>query len=179
MSRLTQFLALLRLLIATRADILLENVALRHQIGVLTRRRKRPRLGRLDRVIWVWLSRLWRRWADVLVIARPETVVRWHRQGWRLYWRWKSRGKPGRPLTDSEIRRVIRRIARGNPTWGAPRVHGELLMLGFAVPPTTVDKYMPKRDRPPSQNWRAFLMNHGLVACDFFTVPTLTFGTYP
>jgi hypothetical protein len=111
-----------------------------------------------------------------LVIVKPDTVVRWHRQGWRLYWRWKSRRKKGRPQVDAETRQLVRRMARENPLWGAPRIHGELLKLGFDVAESTVAKYMPKREKPPSATWRAFLMNHGLVACDFFTVPTLTFG---
>jgi transposase InsO family protein len=102
--------------------------------------------------------------------------VRWHRQGWRLFWRWKTRYKVGRPKCDAELRQLIRRMARENPLWGAPRIHGELLKLGFELSPTTVAKHMPKRTKPPSATWRAFLMNHGLVACDFFTVPTLTFG---
>ncbi len=173
---LRQLFALLRLLVASRVDIVLENVALRHQLRVLSRRGSRPRLRRLDRILWVWLSRLWHRWTDVLVIVQPETVVRWHRKGWRLYWRWKSRRKTGRPSIEREIRDLVRRMALENPLWGAPRTHGELLKLGFVVSETTVAKYMPRRDKPPSATWRAFLMNHRLVACDFFTVPTLTFG---
>ncbi len=173
---LRQFLALLKILFAPRSEIVLENIALRQQISVLSRRSKRPRLRCRDRVFWVWLSRLWARWRDSLVIVQPDTVVRWHRRGWRLYWRWKSRGKTGRPQIEREIRELVRRMARENPLWGAPRIHGELLKLGFVVAETTVARYMPKRDKPPSATWRTFLMNHGLVACDFFTVPTLTFG---
>ena len=174
--RMSQFLALLKILFAPRAEIILENIALRHQISVLSRQSKRPRLRRSDRVFWVWLSRLWAGWRTALVIVKPDTVVRWHRQGWRLYSRWKSRGKTGRPQIDREVRELVRRMARENPLWGAPRIHGELLKLGFEIAESTVAKYMPKRDKPPSATWRAFLMNHGLVACDFFTIPTLTFG---
>ena len=173
---LRQLLALFWLLVASRTDIVLENIALRHQVAVLSRERRCPRLRRLDRVFWVWLSRLWGRWRTALVIVRPETVTRWHRQGWRIYWRWKSRRKTGRPATDAELRALIRRMARENPLWGAPRIHGELLKLGFAIAQTTVAKYMPRRGKRPSSTWGAFLMNHKLVACDFFTVPTLTFG---
>lgn len=176
MFHLRQLLAFLRTFFSLRADILAENVALRHQVLVLSRRKKRPRLRRLDRAFWVWLSRLWSGWRNALVIVKPATVVGWHRKGWRLYWGWKSRAKTGRPQVDREIRALVRRMAGENPLWGAPRIHGEMLKLGFDVGETTVAKYMPKRDRPPSATWRAFLMNHGLVACDFFTVPTLTFG---
>ena len=171
-----QVLSFLRLLLAARSEIVLENVALRHQVCVLSRRSQRPRLRCHDRVFWVWLSRLWSGWRTALVIVRPETVVRWHRQGWRLYWRWKSRRKTGRPSTNADLRKLIRRMALENPLWGAPRIHGELLKLGFVLAQTTVGKYMPRREKRPSATWRAFLMNHGLVACDFFSVPTLTFG---
>jgi putative transposase len=171
-----QILHFLRLLFAPRADILLENVALTHQLGVLARQRTRTRFSRLDRIIWVWLSRTWTGWRDSLLIVRPETVVRWHRQGWKLYWRWKCRRKTGRPEIDDKVRDLVRRLARENPLWGAPRIHSELLKLGIIVGETTVAKYMPKHPKPPSVTWRAFLRNQSLVACDFFTVPTLTFG---
>ncbi len=176
MLRLRHILALLKILFAPRAEIIFENIALRQQISVLSRQSKHPQLRLRDRVFWVWLSRTWARWRSSLIIVQPKTVVRWHRQGWRLYWRWKSRGKTGRPQVDREVRELVRRMARENPLWGAPRIHGELLKLGFVVAESTVTKYMPKRDKPPSATWRAFLMNHGLVACDFFAVPTLTFG---
>jgi len=176
MFHLWLLLGLLWQVLASRSDLALENIALRHQINVLARQKRRPRLHRHDRIFWVWLSRFWRRWKTALVIVKPDTVARWHRQGWRLYWRWKSRRKSGRPRSDAELRELIQTMVRENPLWGAPRIHGELLMLGFVVSQTTVAKYMPKRDGPPSVTWRAFLMNHSLVACDFFTVPTLTFG---
>jgi putative transposase len=176
MFHLKQLLALLRIPIAPVAEIMLENVALRHQLSVLLRQKKRPRLRSFDRIFWVWLSRIWSGWRNSLVIVKPQTVIGWHRKGFRLYWRWKCRAKTGRPQIDSEVRESVRRLARENPLWGAPRIHGELLKLGFVVAETTVAKYMPKRDKVPSATWRTFLMNHGLVACDFFTMPSLTLG---
>jgi transposase InsO family protein len=112
-----------------------------------------------------------------LILVKPETVVGWHREGFRLYWTWKSRNRGGRPRIDAEIRSLIRRMARENPTWGAPRIHGELLMLSFDVSEATVSRTMPRRTKPPSQTWRAFLRNHtlDLVSIDFFVVPTATF----
>ena len=112
------------------------------------------------------------------MIVQPETVVRWHRKGFKYYWHWKSRrGRSGRPRIDPEIRTLLRRMSRANPLWGAPRIHGELLKLGIEISQTTVAKYMPRRRRPPSQTWRAFLDNHleDFVAIDFFTVPSVTF----
>ena len=108
---------------------------------------------------------------------KPQTVIGWHRKGFKLYWTWKSRHRGGRPPIDAEIRTLIRRIARENPTWGAPRIHGELLMLGFELGEATVSRYMPLRRKPPSQTWRSFLQNHtqDLVSIDFFVVPTATF----
>lgn len=159
------------------ATLVAENLALRHQLNVLQRSVKRPRLRQRDRIFWSWLSRLWPGWRSVLVIVQPETVVRWHQQGFRLYWRWKSRSKAGRPTVDREIRDLIRRMARENPTWGAPRILSELLLLGHDVAESTVSKYMPRQSKPPSQTWRTFLTNHAgqIAACDFFTVPTVTF----
>ncbi len=136
----------------------------------------RPRLTDTDHFFWVLLSRIWSEWHDTLHIVKPDTVVRWLRQGFRYYWRWKSRSR-GRPKADPEIRALIRRLCRANPLWGAPRVHGELLKLGIEVSETTVSKYMIKRRGPPSQNWRTFLQNHAkeLIGLDFFTVPTAAF----
>jgi transposase InsO family protein len=110
-------------------------------------------------------------------VVRPETVVRWHRQGFRYYWAWKSRRRRGRPIISSDLRELIRRMSHANPLWGAPRIHGELLKLGLTVSQATVSKYMVRPRRPPSQAWRAFLKNHvhDLIALDFFTVPTATF----
>jgi transposase InsO family protein len=149
---------------------------LRQQLAVLRRTTKRPKLSRADRAFWVALSRLWPDWQHALVLVKPETVIRWHRKGFKLYWTWKSRGR-GRPRIDVEIRMLIHRMARENPSWGAPRIHGELCMLGFEVSEATVSRYMPRRTKPPSQSWRSFLRNHtqDLVSIDFFVVPTATF----
>jgi len=162
--------------IRCRHDLATENLALRQQLAVMKYQRPRPRLTDTDRFFWVLLSRIWSDWHAALHIVKPETVVRWHRQGFRYYWRWKSRHR-GRPKADPDIRELIQRMCRANPLWGAPRVHGELLKLGIEVSETTVSKYMIKHRGPPSQNWRTFLQNHAkeLIALDFFTVPTATF----
>jgi len=164
-------------LFAGRAALAAENLALRHQLTVLHRSVKRPKLRKRDRVFWVWLSRLWLGWRSALTLVQPETVVNWHRQGFKLYWRWKSRKKPGRPQLDRKIRDLIHRMSRENPTWGAPRILSELLLLGHSVVESTVAKYMVRERKPPSQTWRTFLVNHAgqIAAVDFFTVPTVTF----
>ena len=163
----------------SRAALELENLALRHQIGVLQRSaRKRPRLTSVDRLLWVSLSRVWSGWRSALAIVQPETVIAWHRAGFRLFWTWKvQRGQPGRPVVSREVRDLIRRMCRENPSWGAPRIHGELLQLGIDIGETSVSKYMVRCRKPPSQTWRTFLDNHTkqLVSIDFFTVPTLRF----
>jgi len=144
----------------SRAALQLENLALRHQIGVLQRSvRKRPKLTPGDRLLWVWLSRIWRDWRSALAIVKPETVLAWHRAGFRLFWAWKVRhvGQPGRPTVPREIRDLIRKVCRKNPGWGAPRVHGELLKLGIDVGKNSVSKYMVHGRKPPSQTWRTFL----------------------
>lgn len=156
----------------------LENLALRHQLDVLKRNAKRPRLKNRDRLLWVMLSRIWGDWRNPLVLFKPETVIRWHRKGFRLYWRWKSRGKcTGRKLIPKDVRDLIRMMSRDNHFWGAPRIHGELLKLGIRISQGTVSKYMICRRKPPSQSWRTFLNNHArdIVSVDFFTVPTATF----
>ncbi len=169
--------AVVRALFAKRADLVAENLALRQQLIVLHRRTKRPRLKTKDRVFWLWLARSWRRWRESLIVVKPATVVRWHRQGFKYYWAWKSRHKGGRPAIDPEVRDLIRRMSRANPLWGAPRIHGELLKLGIDLSQATVAKYMIRHWKPPSPSWRAFLDNHlkDLVSNDFFTVPTVTF----
>ena len=126
-----------------------ENLVLRQQLTVLKQRHPRPRLTDADRLFWVTLSATWSDWRDALHIVQPETVVRWHRQGFRYYWRWKSRHR-GRPKVDPQVRNLIRRMCRANPLWGAPRIHGELLKLGIEVSEATVSKYMIKRRGPPS-----------------------------
>ena len=170
-------LATARSSLKSQRELTLENLALRQQLAILRRKTKRPKLAKADRAFWVALSRLWPDWQNALILVKPETVIGWHRKGFRLYWTWKSRNRGGRPRIDREIRMLIRRMARENPTWGAPRIHGELLMLGFEVAEATVSRYMPGRRKPPSQSWRAFLRNHtkDLVSIDFFVVPTATF----
>ena len=177
---LCSLLSLLRSSFKTHRALQLEIVALRHQLGILQRsfERKRPRFQNSDRLLWVWLSRFWSGWRQALVIIRPKTVVAWHRMGFRLYWRWKSRtGRPGRPAIQKEVRDLIRNMSQANPLWGAPRIHGELLKLGIEIAETTVGKYMVRFSKPPSQTWRAFMNNHleQMVAVDFFVVPTVTF----
>ncbi len=156
----------------------MEILALRHQLAVLERQRKRARLGAADRLLWVVLSRLWTQWRSALVIVKPETVIAWHRKGFRFYWRWKSRaGKCGRPRVSLETRELIRQMSKANPLWGAPRIHGELLKLGIEISQATVAKYMSRQGQPPSQSWRTFLKNHvqQIVAIDFLIVRTLNF----
>ena len=168
----------LRAMLVPQARLAIENLALRQQLAVYKQRVKRPRLRPRDRVFWVWLSRFWSNWQSALVIVQPETVVRWHRQGFKLYWCWKSRRrKLGRPPIEREIRDLIRRMSRENLTWGAPRIVSELALLGHSVAQQTVAKYMVRNRKPPSQTWRTFLDNHvpDIAACDFFTVPTATF----
>jgi hypothetical protein len=163
------------LIIRSRLELQLKNLALRHQIAVLQRSlKRRPKLTSTDRLLWVYLSRIWRDWRSTLVIVKPETVVVWHRKGFRLFWTWKVRRRqPGRPPAARKTRDLIRRMCRENPTWGAPRIHGELLKLGIDIGESSVGKYMVRCRRPPSQTWRAFLQNHAqqLVSIDFFTVP--------
>ena len=174
-----QILAFLRALFLARTHLALENLALRQQVAVLKRSVPRPRVHRRDRIFWVLLRRFWPEWRDSLALVKPATVVAWHRQGWRLLWKLKSRGKPGRPAVSLELRELIRRLSRENRLWGAPRIQLELEHLGYHVAMSTIDKYRDRRFGPPSQTWRAFLANHGseILACDFFTIPTATFGT--
>ena len=171
-------LLMVRSSIRTRARMQIEILALRHQLAVLERQRKRARLGAADRLLWVVLSRLWTQWRSALVIVKPETVIAWHRKGFRFYWRWKSRaGKCGRPRVSLETRELIRQMSKANPLWGAPRIHGELLKLGIEISQATVAKYMSRQGKPPSQSWRTFLENHvqQIVAIDFLIVRTLNF----
>src|ERR1700757_3726204 len=176
---LKTLLATLCSIFRSRAALQLENLALRHQIGILQRSaRKRPELTPADRLLWVALSRIWRDWRSALAIVQPETVIAWHRAGFRLFWTWKIRhGQPGRPIVSREIRDLIHRMCRENPIWGAPRIHGELLKLGIDIGESSVSKYMVRGRKPPSQTWRTFLENHvaQLVSIDFFTVPTIRF----
>ncbi len=163
----------------TRIDLQLEVMALRHQLEVLRNgQRTHARLTRLDRVFWVLLYRLWARCLDGVVIVTPETVVRWHRLGFRAFWSRKSRPRGrGRPPVPADIKNLIRRISRDNVLWGAPRIHGELLKLGIEISQAAVSKYMMRHPKLPSQAWRTFLRNHlaCLASIDFFVVPTATF----
>jgi transposase InsO family protein len=155
-----------------------ENAMLRHQLMVLRRRvRGRVRLTNNDRWFFIQLYRWFPSILQVLTIIRPETLVRWHRAGFRCYWRWKSRPPGGRPQIETDLRVLIRRMNVENPLWGAPRIHGELLKLGFEVAQSSVAKYMVKRRQPPSQGWRTFLRNHApdIAAMDLFVVPTVGF----
>jgi putative transposase len=162
-----------------RAALHAEILALRHQLLVLQRSKRshKVRLGVADRIFWAWLSLLWNGWRSALVIVKPETVIAWHRRGFRQYWSWKSRHPQGRPSVSREVIDLIRKMSMANPRWGAPRIHGELLKLGFELSESTVAKYMVRHQRPPSQTWRTFLKNHAktLVSCDFFVVPTVFF----
>ena len=167
----------LRGFLISKSQLAAENLALRQQLSVLRLSGKRPRLRKRDRIFWVWLSKLWKDWRSCLVIVQPDTVIRWHRMGFKLYWRWKSRNA-GRPKIDPELRKLIRRMSQENPLWGAPRIQAELRLLGYDVVDSTVAKYMVRhRHGPPSQTWRSFLKNHlhCTAACDFFVVPTATF----
>ncbi len=144
------------------ANLTAENLALRHQLVVLNRNQKRPTIKTRDRLFWVGLSRIWSGWSDALFIVKPDTVVRWHKQGFRLYWRWKCRGgKRGRPTLDSEVKALIVKMADANPTWGAPRIHGELLKLGIEISERSVSGLLSRRNpKPPSQTWKTFIKNH-------------------
>jgi putative transposase len=171
-------LLFIRAFIIGRAAAAIENLALRQQVAVFQQSVKRPRLRPRDRIFWVMISRLWPNWRSALAIVQPDTVVQWHRKGFKLFWRWKSRhGKPGRPPIEREVRDLIRRMSKENPNWGAPRIVSELALLGHDVAENTVAKYMVRHRKPPSQTWRTFLDNHvpDIAACDFFTVPTVTF----
>jgi transposase InsO family protein len=156
-----------------------ENAVLRHQLIVLRcSPHGRVQLTNHDRWFFVQLYRWFPSILKVLMIVRPETLLRWHRAGFRCYWRWKSRRRAGRPQIETELRALIRRMSIENPLWGAPRIHGELLKLGFEVAQSSVAKYMVKRRGPPSQGWRTFLHNHApdIAAMDLFVVPTIGFN---
>src|SRR6187455_2483674 len=155
-----------------------ENAALRHQLIILRRKvRGRVRLTDGDRLFLIQLYRWFPSVLKAITIVRPETLVRWHRAGFRRYWRWKSRSLGGRPQIDADLRALIRRMSIDNPLWGAPRIHGELLKLGFEVAQSSVAKYMVKRRGPSCQGWRTFLQNHApdIAAMDLFVVPTIGF----
>jgi putative transposase len=165
-------------IVRDRRELALENLALRQQLAILARTHSHPRLHKIDRLFWVWLSRMWKSWRGSLIIVKADTVVRWYRKGFALYWKLLSRQKHiGRPGTGKEIRDLVRKIADANPLWGSPRAHGELLKLGIQISERTVARLMPKSKTLPSQTWRTFLDNHllELVSIDFLVVPTATF----
>src|SRR5467141_2433710 len=162
----------------TQARLEAEIVLLRHQLSVLRQRvPSRPKLTLADRLLFVWLYRLFPSGLNAVTIVQPEVVIRWHRTGFRLYWRWKSRSQGCRPRIPGEIRRLIREMSVANRLWGAPRIHGELLKLGIEVAQSTVAKYMARSGRGRSQTWKTFLRNHsaGIGAMDFLIVPTVGF----
>jgi putative transposase len=177
---LTALVVLLRsigLICRGHRAVALENLALRQQVAALTRTVKRPPLRTRDRLFGILLAKAWSEWRTALIVVRPDTVVRWHRQWLRRRWTWRSkRTRPGRPSTDVAIRTLVGRMAAANPLWGAPRIHGELCKLGLAVSERTVSRLLRQPRRRSSQTWRTFLTNHvaTLVSMDFFTVPTLT-----
>jgi hypothetical protein len=166
----------------SRKDLVLENLALRQQLLALHRKRPRRRLSARQKLFWVLLQRFWSGWQKPLMLVTPRTVVEWHRAGFRVYWKWLSKAQQvgGRKPVASQMRDLIFRMAAENPTWGAPRIHGELMKLGFNVSEPTVSRWLRRVPRTPNptQRWLTFLRNHrqAIAAMDFFTVPTLTFG---
>ena len=165
-------------LFKSRCRLEAENLFLRHQLNIALRQAPpRLRLRGSDRTLLIWMARLWPDLAGMAQVVQPETILRWHRAGFKAFWRWKSRNRAGRPKIDRGLRDLIRRMSRENPLWGASRIHGELLMLGFEVAQSTVSKYMARSSRPPSQTWKTFLQNHAeaIAAIDMCVVPTLTF----
>jgi transposase InsO family protein len=178
-------LAILHLLVASVANLFksrrrleAENLFLRHQLNISLRRGPpRLRLRGGDRALLVWMTRLWPSLLGLVRVVEPATILRWHRAGFRSYWRWRSRKRVGRPRIDRGLRDLIRRMSQENPLWGAPRIHGELLKLGFELAESTVSKYMIRRRLPPSQSWRTFLRNHAeaIAAIDLCVVPTVSF----
>src|SRR5229473_6944998 len=176
------FFGMLVRLFRRRRSLLLENLALRQQLAVLKRRHPRPSLSLFDKLFWIIARRVWSAWKQSLIIVTPETIVRWHRAGFCMYWRLicRVRRQAGRSPTPKEVRELIFQTVAENPTWGAPRIHGELLMLGFDLSERTISRWMKRapRDPDPAKRWLAFLRNHreAIAAMDFFTVPTITFG---
>ena len=165
-------------LFKSRSRLEAENLFLRHQLAIALRRAPpRFRLRGGDRALLIWMTRLWPSLIGAVQVVQPETILRWHRAGFKVFWRWKSRNRAGRPQIDRGLRDLIRRMSRENALWGASRIHGELLMLGFQVAQSTVSKYMVRCQNPPSQTWKTFLKNHAeaIAAIDMCIVPTLTF----
>ena len=175
-ARFIRVVRLLVVLASRHRTLVLENLALQQQLAVYRRTRPKPAIRWSDRLFWIGLRWAWPDWKSALVVVRPATVVAWHRRGFAWYWTRRSRPRGGRPQIGADVRRLVREMAVANPLWGAPRIHGELLKLGFDVSERTVSRLMPRRRKPPSQSWRTFLKNHlgSTVAVDFFAVPTLT-----
>jgi len=161
--------------------LIIENLVLRQQLSIMKQSVKRPKIRNRDRIFWVFLSRFWKGWRETIIVVKPETVIRWHRKGFKLFWTYKSRKRGlGRPSIDAKLKNLIEDMAKANLLWGAPRIHGELLKLGFDVSERTVSTIL-KRHRPakpPSQTWRTFIKNHmhNTFAMDFFAVPTVKFS---
>ncbi len=175
---LTRLLLVVRTRLKSRARLEAEILVLRQQVIVLSRKSgSRVWLRNIDRLILVWMSRLFPSNLNAITMVEPETVIRWHRRGFRAYWRCKSRRRGGRPRIDREIRDLIRRMSKQNPLWGAPRIHGELLMLGVEIAQSSVARYMARREGPPTQGWKTFLCNHaaGIASVDLFGVRTISF----
>jgi transposase InsO family protein len=175
---LSALLAFIASLFRSTASLRLENLALRHQVAVYKQSVHRPRLRPIDRLFWAWLSRLWPQWQHALAFVQPRTVITWQRKRFRDYWRRLSQsGRPGRHSIAKEVRELIRAMWQANPTWGSPRIVGELRKLGIEVAKSTVEKYRPRVHKSASPTWKSFLNNHvkDLMACDFFTVPTVTY----
>jgi transposase InsO family protein len=171
-------LGVLASLFKSRATLGAENLVFRQQVNVLRRQvSKRPQLNNADRFLLVWLYRWFPSLLGAIAIVRPETIIRWHRAGFRAYWRWRSRNRVGRPRISAELRKLIGEMSRANRLWGAPHIHGELLKLGFTIAQSTVARYMYRGPCPPSQGWRPFLSNHvdGIAAIDLFVLPTIRF----
>jgi putative transposase len=174
---ISALLAFVGSLFRSRISLHLEHLALRHQLAVYQQTVYRPRLHPTDRLFWAWLSRLWPAWGDALAFVQPRTVITWQQKRFRDHWRRLSQhGKPGRPTMSYEVRDLIQRMWQANPTWGAPRIVGELRKLGIDVAKSTVEKYRVRPQKPPSPTWKTFLNNHvqDLVALDFFTISTVT-----
>jgi len=175
---LIRILLILRSVLEARTSREAEILVLRQQLLVLSRKaRRRSRLRNLDRLVLLWMCRLFPSLLDAIIVVKPETLLRWHRRGFRAYWRWKSCRIGGRPRIAQEVRELIRRMSQENPLWGAPRIHGELLMLGIEVSESTVGGYMARTPRPRSQGWKTFLRNQaaGIASIDLFVVRTVWF----
>ena len=165
-------------LFKSRTRLEAENLFLRYQLNLALRQKPpRVRLRGSDRALLVWMIQLWPSLLDAVQVVQPETILRWHRAGVRAFWRWKSRSRAGRPKIDRELRELIRRMSMDNALWGASRIHGELLKLGYEVAQSTVSKYLARGGKPPSQSWKTFLRNHteAIAAIDMCVVPTLSF----